>query len=143
MRRTIALGVERVNDDCDWSTRGADSRRRDSARVDQWPGSRGQHQRFKLLGDAGEIVRLHARSRIVVRRVDPSALACARSTVDAAHPYGEIMPEDHLYGVMKALSAFDLKCLEESFAARQREKLVKHSCLTARDLKNLEKGPPV
>jgi betaine reductase len=58
------------------------------------------------------------------------------------NPYGEIMPEAEFYGVMKALDAFDLMWLEESFAVRQREQLVKHPCFTAKDLRNLEKGSP-
>jgi betaine reductase len=59
------------------------------------------------------------------------------------NPYGEIMPEDEFYGVMKSLDAFDLMWLEESFAATQREKLLKHPSFTAKDVKNLEKGSPI
>src|SRR3972149_7016941 len=51
------------------------------------------------------------------------------------NPYGEIMPEDEFYGVMKALDAFDLMWLEESFAATVAENLRKHPCVPASSLK--------
>lgn len=59
------------------------------------------------------------------------------------NPYGEIMPEDEFYGVMKALDSFDLMWLEESFAQKVREKLLKHPCFQPKDLKSLEKGSPI
>ncbi len=55
-------------------------------------------------------------------------------------PYGEIMPEEEFYGVLKVMDAFDLIWLEESFAASARERLLKHPSWTAAELKNLDKG---
>jgi glycine/sarcosine/betaine reductase complex component C subunit beta len=57
-------------------------------------------------------------------------------------PFGEIMPEDEFYGVMKAMDVFDLLWLEEGFAAEVRQKLLGQGMWPAKELKNLEKGVP-
>lgn len=58
------------------------------------------------------------------------------------NPYGEIMPEEEFYGVMKALDAFDLLWLEDGFAAEVRGRLLQQPGWTAKELKTLEKGVP-
>ncbi len=62
--------------------------------------------------------------------------------VSRDHPYGEIMPEEEFYGVMKAIDAFDLLWLEEAFSASVREKLLARPGWAQSDLKNIEKGVP-
>ena len=44
-------------------------------------------------------------------------------------PYGEIMPEDEFYGLLKAADVFDLIWLEEGFLSRVTEKLRGHPLL--------------
>jgi len=43
--------------------------------------------------------------------------------------YGEIMPQDEFYGLMKISDVFDLVLLEESFVETIKEKLAKHPLL--------------
>ncbi|MBT9163858.1 MAG: Glycine/sarcosine/betaine reductase complex component C subunit beta [Chloroflexi bacterium] len=51
-------------------------------------------------------------------------------------PYGEIMPQDEFYGLLKAADAFDLVWLEEDFRSQIATKLHLHPLLG--DLKGLE-----
>ncbi len=53
-------------------------------------------------------------------------------------PYGEIMPQDEFYGLLKAADAFDLVWLEEGFRYQIAEKLHLHPLLG--DLKGLGGG---
>ena len=53
--------------------------------------------------------------------------------------YGEIMPEDEFYGVMKLVDSFDLVLLEADFAAHVREKLAAHPAFQGADLSKLQK----
>ena len=46
-------------------------------------------------------------------------------------PYGELVPEDEFYGLLKAADVFDLVWLEEGFLSRVRGKLRKHPLLDA------------
>ncbi|WP_227761966.1 glycine/sarcosine/betaine reductase complex component C subunit beta [Zhaonella formicivorans] len=56
--------------------------------------------------------------------------------------YGEIMPEDEFYGLMKAVDAFDLVLLEEGFQAGVKAKLSAHPVLgDLKDLAKLDKNP--
>ncbi|MCL2367537.1 MAG: glycine/sarcosine/betaine reductase complex component C subunit beta, partial [Oscillospiraceae bacterium] len=56
--------------------------------------------------------------------------------------HGEIMPQDELYGLMKAVDAFDLVLLEASFQEKIREKLLAHPVVGGwKDLAKLEKAP--
>jgi hypothetical protein len=59
------------------------------------------------------------------------------------HPYGEIMPEDEFYGVMRAGDDFDLLWLEESFNDEVRQKLLDHPYWSEGDLERLDKGVPL
>ncbi|MGG7162613.1 glycine/sarcosine/betaine reductase complex component C subunit beta [Clostridium ihumii] len=43
--------------------------------------------------------------------------------------FGEVMPQDEFYGLMKICDVFDLVILEESFANETREKLTKHKLI--------------
>lgn len=52
--------------------------------------------------------------------------------------YGEIMPEDEFYGVLRIVDDFDLLWLESGFAEEVRQKLTAHSLITAADLKKLD-----
>ena len=53
--------------------------------------------------------------------------------------YGEIMPEDEFFGVMKLVDSFDLVLLEAGFAAAVREKLAAHPAFQGADLSKLQK----
>ena len=57
-------------------------------------------------------------------------------------PFGEIMPEDELYGLLKIADAFDLVTLEEGFAAQVRNALSEHKLIQEEDLKRLNEGQP-
>jgi hypothetical protein len=56
-------------------------------------------------------------------------------------PYGEIMPEDEFYGLMKAADVFDLIWLEEGFLSRVAAKLQGHPLLG--DLAGVEGGKAI
>ena len=55
-------------------------------------------------------------------------------------PYGEIMPEDEFYGVMRAMDGFDLFWLEEGFSTRVRDRLLDHPYWTELELAGLAEG---
>ena len=57
-------------------------------------------------------------------------------------PFGEIMPEEELYGLLKIADAFDLVTLEEGFAAQVRNALSEHKLIQEEDLKRLNEGQP-
>jgi len=54
--------------------------------------------------------------------------------------FGEIMPEDEFYGVLRIGDSFDMVWLEENFTAEVRTRLAAHPLLTAEDLKKLGDG---
>ncbi|MGI5839490.1 MAG: glycine/sarcosine/betaine reductase complex component C subunit beta [bacterium] len=54
--------------------------------------------------------------------------------------YGEIMPEDEFFGLLKLADSFDLVFLEESFAAAAAEKLAAHPLFAHYDRKKLTAG---
>ncbi|HSL93647.1 MAG TPA: glycine/sarcosine/betaine reductase complex component C subunit beta [Bacillota bacterium] len=51
--------------------------------------------------------------------------------------YGEIMPEDEFYGVMRLVDSFNLVVLEESFAAEIAPKLAAHTAFVGIDMAKL------
>lgn len=55
-------------------------------------------------------------------------------------PYGEIIPQDDFFALMKIVDVFDLVWLEKSFTAKITKKLKKHPLLSTFDLQKLEKG---
>jgi betaine reductase len=55
-------------------------------------------------------------------------------------PYGEIMPEDELYGLLKTADSFDLVVLEGSFTQKIREKLKANRLLNDTHLSRLGEG---
>jgi betaine reductase len=55
-------------------------------------------------------------------------------------PYGFLVPEEVLYGLMKAADDFDLLWLEEDFAAEARAALAGHPLIAADDLARLGPG---
>ena len=55
-------------------------------------------------------------------------------------PHGELMPEEELYGLLKAFDQFDLIWLEDGFLAEARERLRGHRYVTEADLAGLEQG---
>ena len=57
-------------------------------------------------------------------------------------PFGETMPEEELYGLLKVADAFDLVALEEGFAARCRESLRGHKLVRDEELQGLSEGRP-
>ncbi|ABB15239.1 glycine/sarcosine/betaine reductase complex component C subunit beta [Carboxydothermus hydrogenoformans] len=56
--------------------------------------------------------------------------------------YGEIMPEDEFYGLLKIADAFDLVILEESFQEEVKEKLAKHKLINEQLLARLTNAKP-
>ena len=54
--------------------------------------------------------------------------------------YGQIMPEDEFYGVMKIVDVFDLVHLEKEFAAQVKEKLAAQNLFTEDQLAALDKN---
>lgn len=55
-------------------------------------------------------------------------------------PYGEIMPEDEFYGLLKYVDDFDLVLLETAFAQHVKEKLEGHPLFKSFDLTCLSSG---
>lgn len=54
--------------------------------------------------------------------------------------YGEILPEDELYGLMRIADSFDLVVLEAAFAAEVKAKLENHPLLSAAHLARIDVG---
>jgi glycine/sarcosine/betaine reductase complex component C subunit beta len=57
--------------------------------------------------------------------------------------FGEVMPEEEFYGVMKICDEFGLLLLEESFVRKIAANLKDHPLFTPEDLKKLGKGSPL
>lgn len=57
-------------------------------------------------------------------------------------PYGELMPEEELYGILKCVDRFDLIWLEEELLDEVRERLAGHPLVTPADLEQLKGGKP-
>jgi len=57
-------------------------------------------------------------------------------------PFGEIMPQDELYGIMKIWDKFNLIDLSPSFTSILNERLTSHPLITAADRERLGKGTP-
>ena len=55
-------------------------------------------------------------------------------------PYGEIIPQDEFFALMKIVDVFDLVWLEKPFTAKIIKKLKKHSLLSTFDLQKLGEG---
>lgn len=58
-------------------------------------------------------------------------------------PYGEIMPEDQFYGLLKAVDRFNLVHLEKGFMEEVREKLQAHPLSPQEDVNTLTGGIPL
>ncbi len=54
--------------------------------------------------------------------------------------YGEIMPEDEFYAMMKIMDAFDLVLLEKDFAAEIKAKLAEHPIFNEKDMQKIGAG---
>ncbi len=57
--------------------------------------------------------------------------------------FGEIMPEEEFYGLMKICDEFGLILLEENFLKETTERLAKHPLIKPEDLKRLGKGSTI
>jgi hypothetical protein len=57
-------------------------------------------------------------------------------------PFGDIMPEAELYGLLKVCDAFDFVWLEDGFASEARESLARHPLIQQADLGKLGQGHP-
>jgi len=55
-------------------------------------------------------------------------------------PFGEIMPEEEFYGMMKICDEFQLLLLEEGFLREVTSRLTNHPLFNAEDLQKLDKG---
>jgi len=59
-------------------------------------------------------------------------------------PFGEIMPEDEFYGVMKLCDEFDLLLFETGFLGAVSDRLRRHHLIEAADIRKIEnKGVPL
>lgn len=58
-------------------------------------------------------------------------------------PFGEIMPEEEFYGMMKLCDEFELLCLEEGFMQQVALKLKEHPLFSSEDIQQLGKGFPL
>jgi len=84
-------------------------------------------------------------NQVYIGNLEPDALAGIpkpwyENPVEGAQRFGrfgEIMPLDEFYGLMKIVDAFDLVHLEDSFQNQVRDKLVEHPVM--KDLKDLGK----
>jgi len=57
--------------------------------------------------------------------------------------FGEIMPEEEFYGIMKICDEFDLTLFEESFIKKITSMLKKHPLITEDDIQKLGTGVPL
>ncbi|WP_407312259.1 glycine/sarcosine/betaine reductase complex component C subunit beta [Desulfosporosinus sp. SB140] len=57
--------------------------------------------------------------------------------------FGEIMPEQEFFGLMKLVDTFDLVFLAEDFTAELKKDLVKHPLLTDKEIEGLGQGIPL
>ena len=57
--------------------------------------------------------------------------------------YGEIMPQEEFYALMKVSDQFDLVLLEEEFTSEARTLLAAHPLFTEEDVEPLEQGVPL
>ena len=57
--------------------------------------------------------------------------------------FGEIMPEEEFYGMMKICDEFELILLEENFLQEVASKLKKHPLVNTDDIQKLDKGVPL
>ncbi len=88
-------------------------------------------------------------NRAFIGLLDPDTLATlprpwfeTRETVPPRGPHGFFLPEEALYGLMKADDDFDLLALDERFAAEARAALATSPLATAPDLERIGKGTP-
>ena len=88
-------------------------------------------------------------NRVFLGQMSPDTLLdMERPWFDAAGdgqrwlPFGEIMPEEELYGLLKVADAFDLVSLEDGFAAHVREALAQHKLIDEADLRSLKESQP-
>jgi hypothetical protein len=58
-------------------------------------------------------------------------------------PYGELMPEEEFYGLLKIVDRFDLIWLEAEFLGDTRSRLASHPYVSATDLDRLQDGHPL
>jgi len=58
-------------------------------------------------------------------------------------PFGEIMPEEEFYGMVKICDEFQLILMEESFLQELVSKLKEHPLFTTEDIQKLDKGVPL
>ena len=90
----------------------------------------------------------YAPNQVFIGNLDPDDLAQAPTpwyknpVANASRwgQFGEIMPEEELYGVMKICDEFGLILLEEGFLQETASRLRKHPLIHAEDIKKLGKG---
>jgi hypothetical protein len=77
-----------------------------------------------------------------LRRIPSPWVAHPVASPSRRGPFGEIMPEDEFYGMLKICDEFKLIHLEESFVADVALRLRDHPLFTEEDLRRLGKGSP-
>jgi glycine/sarcosine/betaine reductase complex component C subunit beta len=87
--------------------------------------------------------------RVFLGALSPDALAAlprpwfaAAGPVEPRGPHGFLVPEEILYGLLKADDEFDLVWLDERFAAELREALAQHPLVARGDLDRVGAGKP-
>jgi hypothetical protein len=92
----------------------------------------------------------YAPNQVFIGNIDPDDLLSMRSpfwsnpmpNASRWGPFGEIMPEEEFYGMMKISDEFNLFLFEESFTQEIAEKLKKHPLFDAKDIEKLGNGVP-
>lgn len=97
-----------------------------------------------------EAAAVYPPNRVFLGTLAPDALAAmprpwfeAGGPTDARGPHGFIVPEETLYGFLKADDEFDVIWLDERFAPEARDALAHHPLANAEDLERVGEGKPV
>jgi glycine/sarcosine/betaine reductase complex component C subunit beta len=87
-------------------------------------------------------------NQVYIGNFEPGFLASVprpwfENQIDSANrfgTYGEIMPEDEFFGIMKIVDAFDLVQLEEQFADRIANRLSEHPLIDEKEVERVKKS---
>jgi len=93
----------------------------------------------------------YAPNQVFIGNLDPDELNTVASPwhknlIDGRFrlgPFGEIMPEDEFYGVMKVCDEFQLMLMAEKTTQEMADKLKHHALFTEEDIQKLGKGVPI
>jgi hypothetical protein len=93
----------------------------------------------------------YAPNQVFIGNMDPDelnniAFPWHQNLIDGSFrlgPFGEIMPEDEFYGVMKMCDEFQLMLITEKTTQEIAEKFRNHPLFNAEDIQKLSKGVPI